>query len=100
MSKIEAWFIRRKLRKMGEKAVKEGNMFGRIWSFLNGKKTAIGAALIAAPILITQGSALATSFGVDGTKAAQYAGAAIAAVGLGHRLYKLVYGSEPEAPKQ
>ena len=71
----------------------------KAWAYLNGKKTVIGAALVAAPVVIAKGVAIATSLGLNPEKIATWTGAAIAVVGIAHKLYKAVYGSEPEAAK-
>ncbi len=69
------------------------------WNWLDGKKTVIGVVLVAAPGVIVKASAVAAASGVDPAKVAQYAGIAVAVVGVAHKIYKAVWPA-PEAPVQ
>jgi hypothetical protein len=86
---LAQWFIRREL----DNQAKEGTMFGKIWAYLNGKKTVIGAILT---IIGMIGDQLAVLLPVllSPAEAVQYIGIATTVIGGLHKLYKFVYKEE------
>lgn len=88
-SSLQEWAVRLWLNKQ----VKEGTMIGKVWTWLNGKKTLVGA-VIALIGFAPQIAALLPSLGVDAALAAKIAGAAVALVGIAHKVYKFLYKEE------
>jgi hypothetical protein len=64
--------------------------FKKFREFFDGRKTAIGVILVAAPVALEQGRQFLVALGVDPTKAATWFGTALLAVGLAHKAYKAV----------
>jgi hypothetical protein len=62
----------------------------RFWSYINGRKSIVGAILIAAPVALDQVRELAVALGLDPVKAATYAGTALLVLGLLHKLWKAI----------
>ena len=71
-------------------------MFGKIWAWLDGNKTTIGAIIT---IIGTTADQLAVILPavVGPAKATQYLGGITIAVGLIHKAYKFIY--KTDAPK-
>lgn len=68
-------------------------MVGKIWDWLNGKKTVVGAVITIvafAPEIIAQ----LPNFGVSPEDTARVLGIAVTVVGLLHKAYKFIYREE------
>ena len=85
-SKVFGWFIRREINNQ----VKEGTVFGQIWTWLNGKKTLFGAVLVVLGTVAEQLQVILPAF-VGPAEVAQYSGVALAIVGGLHKIYKYLY---------
>lgn len=70
------------------------DFFTKIWDWLNGKKTIVGAIITAAAVIATYIPGLLAFFGVADVKIAAIIGVATTVVGLLHKLYKFIYGEE------
>lgn len=86
---LAQWFIRREL----DNQAKEGTMFGKVWTYLNGKKTLIGAILTVLGMIGDQLAVLLPVL-IGPAKAVQYIGISTAVIGALHKLYKFVYKEE------
>lgn len=69
-------------------------MLTKIWDWLNGKKTVIGAVITAISVTATQLGVLLPLFGVDAVLVAKIIGIATTVVGLLHKAYKFIYKEE------
>lgn len=66
-------------------------MLTNVWTWLNGKKTAIGAVITVAADLTALAGVTLPAFGVSAVHVAQYVGYGTVAVGVLHKIYKFVY---------
>lgn len=67
------------------------SMLNKVWEFLNGKKTLIGAIITLLSVVATQLGVLLPLFGLDGVLVAKIVGVATFAVGVAHKIYKFIY---------
>jgi VIT1/CCC1 family predicted Fe2+/Mn2+ transporter len=66
-------------------------MIGKIWDWLNGKKTIIGAIITALAFVAGALPAVLTAFGVSAVLVAKVVGISTTVVGIAHRIYKWLY---------
>jgi hypothetical protein len=66
-------------------------MLTKIWDFMNGKKTIVGAVITAVSVGATYLPAVLAFFGVDAVKIATYVGISTTVVGVAHKIYKFIY---------
>lgn len=82
-------------------------MFGKIWSFLTGKKTKIGAGLIIiGKVMEKAGSLVGPLIGVDGATlekigtVVEQVGTGVATIGIGHVVVDAATGGRVPAPAE
>ena len=85
-SSVVEFFIRREINA----AKKEGTIVGKVWTWLDGKKTVFGSVLAILGTVAEQLSVILPGL-LGPAKAAQYIGVATAVVGGLHKVYKLYY---------
>jgi hypothetical protein len=66
----------------------------KLWDFLNGKKTIIGAAITVLAIIAGALPVVLAAVGVDAILVAKVVGIATTVVGVAHKLYKFLYKEE------
>ena len=69
-------------------------MFAKLWEFLNGKKTVVGAVITAVSVAATYLLPVLTFFGVDPAKVGVIVGVVTTVVGVLHKAYKFIYKEE------
>jgi uncharacterized membrane protein YesL len=78
-------------------------MFSSILAWLNGKKTIIGAVILAVTTIAAWIPGFLPFFGVGADHVVQIVGVATTVVGLLHKAYKYIFGEDvpatPPAPK-
>jgi len=85
-SRVVEFFIRREIND----AKKEGTIVGKVWTWLDGKKTVFGSVLAILGTVAEQLSVILPSL-LGPAKAAQYVGVATAVLGALHKAYKFYY---------
>ena len=68
----------------------------KVWDWLNGKKTLLGAILLGAPVVWEAITPILTAGGVTEAKVVAVAGVIATVVGLGHKLLKLLGVTSPK----
>lgn len=71
-------------------------MIGKVWAYLNGKKTLVGAVIVILSTVADQLSVILPAL-LEPAEAAKYIGIATTVLGVAHKLYKFVY--KTDAPK-
>ena len=89
-SKLVGWLIRREI----EKHVKGQTMFGKIWVWLSGKKTVIGAVISVLTEVVSNLSIFLPLFIGDANEIARIIGVCFSLLGLLHKAYKYFYNEE------
>jgi len=72
-------------------------MIGKIWTWLDGKKTLVGAVLVILGVVADQLSVILPAL-LEPSVAAKYVGVATAVIGALHKVYKFIY--KTDAPKE
>jgi VIT1/CCC1 family predicted Fe2+/Mn2+ transporter len=67
------------------------DMFTKLWDWLNGKKTLIGAIITGLAYIAGALPAVLPFFGVEAVLAAKIVGIAVTVVGVAHKIYKFIY---------
>jgi hypothetical protein len=67
---------------------------GAILSWLNGKKTTIGAIITVVSSLVATAGVVLPVLGIDAVHAAQWVGYGVTIVGLLHKAYKAIYNED------
>lgn len=71
-----------------------GAMFTKIWDWLNGKKTLIGAIITALAAIAGALPVVLAAVGVNAVLIAKVVGIATMVVGIAHKVYKFLYKEE------